>query len=586
MFKVISAEIKKIVSKPGIYILAILLAVILILGTFIYDPKVNETEVVTLQGSTYTQKYNDFTGGGNANAGLKAEVKTKVDNAVKSVNNYNIIFNGETYSQEKYINLLVSKFEDCYNAYQDSANDDSDETYISNTARPNVISSLKNLNTAIEQAILNSKDGSYSIITSTDNYETYKTAYKNSLAWAEIKVSKQNLNAHILDFKIKYKDVLLNSISNFKYPALSAVFVKDFTSIETGSKLAILNERLNNINIEIETYYQKAVVNANNDDINTAGKMDELANLYLNTANTFVNLVKYELLTKAFSTLSTNEQLKALNLSSYSKYDCNSLLIRYDYLFENNKNATDYNRPLTIGMASGDDISAYDYSYFVLRLFSFVIIVYAIMAACHSIAGEIKEGSMRYFAIRPVSRTKLFLGKWLSILLMSIILIIFSAIISLSVGGAVYGFNSHTILTIFNGTTALTLHPLGMIGVYLLSMLLELMIYSALAMLLSTLFKSDLLSVTILLVFYLINTLLPMFIQGANTWLSFYPFSHISLYSLFGSSIYAVSGDFFNLMLGAKVYAGTHIALTISIITILIIGLSALAIKVFKNKEL
>ena len=36
MFKVISAEIKKILSKPSIYILAIILAAILVLGVFIF----------------------------------------------------------------------------------------------------------------------------------------------------------------------------------------------------------------------------------------------------------------------------------------------------------------------------------------------------------------------------------------------------------------------------------------------------------------------------------------------------------------------------------------------------------------------
>ncbi|MCQ2556215.1 MAG: hypothetical protein MJ149_02675, partial [Clostridia bacterium] len=38
MSKIISAEIKKQVSRPGIFILAVLLAVILVLGVLIYKP--------------------------------------------------------------------------------------------------------------------------------------------------------------------------------------------------------------------------------------------------------------------------------------------------------------------------------------------------------------------------------------------------------------------------------------------------------------------------------------------------------------------------------------------------------------------
>ena len=262
------------------------------------------------------------------------------------------------------------------------------------------------------------------------------------------------------------------------------------------------------------------------------------------------------------------------------------MLERYNYLFNHNDSEADYARPLTIGITSNNKINAYDYSYFILKVFAFVIIVYAIMSACHSIAGEIKEGSMRYLAIRPVSRTKLFFGKWLSIIVMSAILMAFSFVISICVGGAVYGMDSNTILAIFNGNHAFTIHPVGMILIYLISMMLELIVYSLIAMLLSVLFKSDLMSMTILIVVYLINTLLPIFVQGANTWLAYYPFSHISLYSLFGSAVYGVSQNFFNLIFGSKIYAGTHIALTISMIALISTVVGIIAVKLFKRKEL
>ena len=45
MFKVISAEIKKILSKPSIYILALILAAILVLGVFIYNPTIQESKI-------------------------------------------------------------------------------------------------------------------------------------------------------------------------------------------------------------------------------------------------------------------------------------------------------------------------------------------------------------------------------------------------------------------------------------------------------------------------------------------------------------------------------------------------------------
>ena len=130
------------------------------------------------------------------------------------------------------------------------------------------------------------------------------------------------------------------------------------------------------------------------------------------------------------------------------------------------------------------------------------------------------------------------------------------------------------------------MHPMVMLIIYLGSMLLELMLYSMIAMLFSCMFKSDLMSVTVLLVIYLLNILAPAFIQGTNTWLAFYPFSHISIYALFGSSIYAVPNNFFNTVFGAKVYAGTCLTLTLSVITLMFVIISLFAVKIFKNKEL
>ena len=583
MFKIISSEIKKTVSKPGIYILSVLLAIILVLGVLIYKPTISESSAFELEGSTFIEKHTDFTKSGNA--GKRAESQAQISNAIQSIENYTITVNNETYSQKEYIESVFAKFEEIYDAYQDCASDNSHQTHI-NTVRETLVSSVENLNVAIESAFLVSNENSYPILSTKSNYNKYKDSYKKVLAWAKITVEKENLINHFIEFESKYKTDLYDSISSFKYPTLKESFVEDFTSNKQNTKLSILYERLDQITNSIEELYLLAQSDSSYNS-KCASEMDKLANTYANTVNTFTNLVKYELIVNAYSNVSsTKEELQILHLSNYSNYNAKSLLERYNYLFNHNDSEADYARPLTIGITSNNKINAYDYSYFILKVFAFVIIVYAIMSACHSIAGEIKEGSMRYLAIRPVSRTKLFFGKWLSIIVMSAILMAFSFVISICVGGAVYGMDSNTILAIFNGNHAFTIHPVGMILIYLISMMLELIVYSLIAMLLSVLFKSDLMSMTILIVVYLINTLLPIFVQGANTWLAYYPFSHISLYSLFGSAVYGVSQNFFNLIFGSKIYAGTHIALTISMIALISTVVGIIAVKLFKRKEL
>ena len=578
MFKVISAEFKKIFAKPGIYVLAILLAAVLVLGIFVYNPEVYETKPAKFQATDYVGKYTEFLGG--ENYGLKTQADTNIQESINLITNYKV--DGKTYKE--HIDELYKSVDETYNAYVDCSwyKDD----ILIPKQRSYLISALESLNSGIVKAVTNSSKGSYALLVSEKTYENYSTLYKEIIDWANIEVKQEQLADHCDKYKKNFQPKLVKILNEFKYPTLSDKFIETYTTYGENTKLTTLNTRLNEIMLTITEYYEQASADPAGVNLTLSNKMDELANKYLNTADTFVKLVKYELTSHAFNKLSTSEKMDVMYLSKESDYNTNTLKIRYNYLFENNANEVDYAHPLTIGITSNNDINAYDYAYFVLKLFSFVIIAYAVMAACHTIAGEIKEGSMRYLAIRPVSRTKLLFGKLFSILIVSTVLAIFSAVLAICVGGAVYGFETLNILTIFNGNVAIILHPIAMIGIYLISMLLELAVYTSLALMLSTLLKSDLLSVTLILALYLINTLLPVFINGFNTWLSFYPFSNINIYALFGSSIYATTNNFFSVLLGAKVYASTNIILTSVMIIILIAVPCIIASKLFKNKEL
>ncbi len=578
MFKVISAELKKMVSKPGIYVLAILLAIILVLGVFIYNPTVYSTSNITLTGSTVMEKYTYFIGEGSGSIKLQAD--SSITDASNKILSYTI--DGKT--QEENIEDLYDTFVMYYNNYREAAYNDTPANVIT-TYRNNLVNALNSLNTAITTGVNNSSAGAYTILTTRSNYDRYTSAHESVRTLFNTNTS--NIADICQEYEDSYRNDFTSSIDALIYPTLSEELIRDYTVNEEGTKLHTELSRLNDINDSIQSIYNDVRDGTkDNESISVMQELEDLANLYMNTASTFTNLVNYELLSNAFSFVNTNDQLDLLYLENETQYNSNTLLIRYDYLFNNNKTENDYAHPLTIGVTSNDEINAYDYAYFILRLFSFIIIVYAIMSACHAIAGEIKEGSMRYFAIRPVNRLTLYFGKFLAIVLMSLIMIVFSAIIAVCVGGAVYGFSSASILTIFNSSTAIVIHPIVMLIIYLVSLLLELIVYTSIAMLLSCLFKSDLFAVTLMIVLYLLNTLLPVFVTGANSWLTYYPFSHISLYSLFGSSIYAISNNFLNMLLGAKVYAGTNIGLTITVIVLFVVIINLLATVAFKKKEL
>lgn len=584
MFKVVISEIKKMLSRPGIYILAAFLALVLILGAFVYNPKPIEDNSLVLDGDTYIQKYTEFS---DPDDGIKVNYDKKIDK-ISSYITYFITTNGEeTITRGNYIKSLFKDYQDAYEEYYQSYFKEMVSVPTAQSLKQKMSEKLIAFNEEIQTAISNSANGCYAIVTTNANYTQYFESYNEVLNWSKATITeKENIKDDCKNYRENYKNKFETSCSNFIYPTLTTAQIKKYTDLtDSNSKFYELNLRLIAINKVIEDNKQICQTDEEK-NISLAPLIDDLANQYVNTINTYVNLINYEMIVNAYNSTPTESQLDLKYLSNISFYNAKSLLTRYNYIFDSNKVEEEFAKPLTIGVTSNNNTNAYDYAYFVLRLFSFVIIFYSIMTISKLIAGEQKDGTLRYLATRPITRNQIFFGKLLSVLLMAFILIIFSSIISLCVGGAVYGFKSLDILTIFNGQYAMVIAPIGMLLIYMLSMFIEIVIYTSIAYFISILLNSDLLAVTITIVITVVNLLLPVFINGVNTWLAFYPFSHISLFSLFGSTVFAPSGDFFNLLLGAKVYSTTSLIVTISVLVTIIILSWILSLIKFKKKEL
>ena len=206
---------------------------------------------------------------------------------------------------------------------------------------------------------------------------------------------------------------------------------------------------------------------------------------------------------------------------------------------------------------------------------------FAIYLASHTVSGEISNNSMRFTAIRPVTRGSLFFGKYFAIVIMSAILLLFSTVTSLCVGGIIYGFDSLKILMVFNGNTIFVAHPLLVITIFTLSNMLLIMLYTAVAILFSTALKSELLAMLISVIMYAGNLVLPLFF-GATSWLRFYPLVNVNLFAYFGSTRLA-SDSVISQLFNTVVYQGMSIWITIVFIIGITTILLALAKIIFKK---
>lgn len=581
MNKVIQAELKKIVSKPGIYILAVLLALIMLLGVFIYKPSTTTENTTTLNGTTVLQVYQDDFGDG-VNTGIKASANKMVTDAKNAILSYKI--DGVSYAAK--LEEEQNKFEDYFNDYSACGVGSYPQTYVE-TAKTNMLNSFQSIYSIINAGLNLNANGAYPIVTTKANYDEYDKLYSQALELLQRDVDASKITEVCADFAEQYMGKINACINKLYYSTVNEDKVKNYTTEYEGSNYKLFTTNINKLLADIETIKEEAQL-SNEINANQV-KIEQIKNLvmqYDNYCQTYANLIEYDLMVNVLNIVKTADQGKLLYLESATSINANSYLVKYDYLFKHNKSLADFANPLTIGISSNQSANGYDYAFFILKMFSFVIIAYAIMAGAHTISGEIKEGTMRYLAIRPVKRSSILFGKYISIAIISIILILFSGVLSIIVGGCIYGFNSLTILTVFAGKYAITLHPIAMIAIYLLSLILELLVYLSIAVLLSNLIKSDILAVTILMVVYLINILLPMFTGSAMSWLAYYPFSHISLYSLFGSALFANPNNPFNMLLGTKVYTTTSLPLTLLTVVLIIALCNIIASKIFKHKEI
>ena len=142
------------------------------------------------------------------------------------------------------------------------------------------------------------------------------------------------------------------------------------------------------------------------------------------------------------------------------------------------------------------------------------IIVIIVMIAGTIVSEEFNKGTVKLLLIKPYSRTKILLSKYITILIMTVFAIAVIILMELLVGGIVFGFNSLSVPVVeynFNTTQLETLNIFTYIGIEILTQLPMIILLATLAFALSTIFTNSALAITIALLGFMspsiINTL-------------------------------------------------------------------------------
>lgn len=212
-----------------------------------------------------------------------------------------------------------------------------------------------------------------------------------------------------------------------------------------------------------------------------------------------------------------------------SRYMLNSYITQARFLIENDDLSTNYSAPESLG-------KGYGAMEFIFTLSGVIILIYGIVLASGTIAGEHSDGTMKLLLIRPHTRGNVLLAKFLTI---SIVLLGFFAInflLTFLIGGIGWGFTgANMALSIFNSKRALVLHPAAVVFFLHLFEYLEALVYALIALTISTLFRSRSGATAVSMLVYFVAFILDALLSSFS-WYKYIIFNNTNLFQYMSST--------------------------------------------------
>lgn len=604
MFRLIFDEVSKLLKKPTIYILTVVLCFLIIFSFISYKPAVSTCNTL-ISGVDYSQEsgvlYNTY-----YNSSDSKFSKENTNNLIKSSGSYlgvedlinyynNLIEKKDEFnkvSQESartyttnLINEIAKKYMDLYTDYSiltASAYWENNFTDFDNSVKE-IYTELNNLASRIEDDTeFHSYAPTVAYLITEETKKSLTQAIKSQIKKIEdtfpfvkdesstFKASKeiyqgfmtQISGTYFTNFSADSKE--LNTKSNIFN--LSNIFKSTYDINMTTSDLNKIQEeyvtsaltKVEKVRNELETLYNTIKTDSvNNDNYNNKKELITLISKQYETAYNANILAKSLIVSKIQDKFNDSEFNNFIGVkefcndlyqdSTFNSYYFTQNYSKRIYLYTNDLAESSFNQTFSSSgtMAFQDSdikekdkgVSALDYSYYVLNIFSIIIVVFAIILASTSIFGEQKENTLKLLAIRPYTRNQILRAKILSILFYSFVFVILSMLITLIAGAFMYGLNVNTVLITFNSNITFAINPILLYIIYILCLFVKITFYVLLASLVAMAIKSYLWSTIINITILGIASFANGVLANIFVW-KLLPFSNVDLFKYFGSGTF------------------------------------------------
>lgn len=569
MFKLNRAELKKIFLRPAVYVMLFVLALALVVSTFLFSPttRTNPTTSFGTANDTVAMAFSAFKNSSSADG--KLALDEALENAKTNLEEFT---NQQSLQNALKENLTQIKHTLTYN------NGDDEETFASalwdyalqtsenKTVLLAEVAELETLANNVYQTCQNQ-------ITSA-NIDFYITAENLSI----LKDYAENLFLAIPpteELNEFTREALAEFADNIKQNYVPNEELQIITSAE---KIQISTEKVSEI---VEKYYTPVMyadgtssiltniyeemeafvsANADNQTADAKAEFNAIATKYKIATENSVKLLENSLMLEKAGAYSDVELKSFIGFEDFNRYVLTERITAGQFVLDNQLFEPNYLASLGFNTTSGYAPTAFDFCIYAMQIVSVILTVFAIFFMSSSMAGDFQNGTMKMIASRPLSRGKIVAGKTMASINFTLIFAIFGLVASLAIGYALFGFGEGQVLAVFNATTAFMVHPAVLIAIYFVSMMLGIIFFICLANLLAVILRSSVGAMFITFIVFVASIILKALFVGA-TWFVYTPFAYLDLFAFMGGA--GVNGGFlsFAIPLGANAFIAIGVLL-------------------------
>ncbi len=552
VFKLARAELKKIFLRPIMFVVFLTLLISIALLSMNFNPEPRTVTAVSLNrtGETIQSAYNKYFLAETSETSKKKfdDILIKEYNAID-----NFFANFDTSAETGQLKILSDRIANVDSAidsiYYHNLNYNSNRTQANRNAVVNAFAHTSNELTAV-RAYIQNIEGSLNFFIKESDLTTLKDFFRNMQAnipenfpitGNDVEIFESNLN-YLKKYDFAGIVEIVDSLEYFDIDTESfdVVIEKYYTDILDPTNINNTSPALNSLFDQIKDFRQQ---NAESSDEEHFVQLETYISQYKSISNMASIILKNEFALSKAGTKVDEEMQQYVGFTNYSSYELRQNANLYKYLLENNLFDYDFLTPFSYNTNSGQESNAFDFVIYSMQAISFIIAIFAIFIASGTVANEQNIGTMKMLAIRPYSRSKIITAKLFSVIKFMLLMLIISFVSTFAVGYFSYGVTQTQSLLVFNAENVFILNSFLALGLYFVSLFLNMTFYITIALMISVMARSSTVAIILSILIYGLSLFGNLFFFKAP-WFVYLPIAHLDIFRFFGSK--ANTGNLFN----------------------------------------